>query len=185
METREVTEHMEHASNKKIALLIAILALLLAFFETFGKSFQTDALSLQLQSSNTWAFYQAKSIKAHNTELAKGIVIEIADRARLSESEALRKWEQDIERLTSNEEDQDGKHQLYEKARELEAERDLMFKKYHFMEVAVGLLQVAIVLASASIITSVGFLVLGAKMLGGAGAVAGLVGLLAPGLIGL
>ncbi len=183
METREVTEHIEHSSNKKIALLIAILALMLAFFETFGKSFQTDALSLQLESTNTWAFFQAKSIKAHDTELARGIVIEIADHKKISESEALRKWEGDIARLTSNEESMDGKDQLFEKAKELEAERDLMFKKYHYMEVAVGLLQVAIVLASASIITGVAFLVLGANILGAVGAIAGLLGLFAPGLI--
>ena len=183
METREVTEHIEHAVNKKIALLIAVLALMLAFVETFGKAFQTDALSLQLQSTNTWAFYQAKSIEAHDTELAKGIVIEVADRQRLNESEALKKWEEDIERLTSNEEDNDGKHQLMEKARELEAERDLMFKKYHYMEIAAGLLQVAIVLASASIITGAAFLVMGANLLGVVGVVAGLLGLLAPNLI--
>ena len=45
-ETLEHSEHIEHAShgNKRIALLIAVLALFLAFSETLGKSAQTAAL---------------------------------------------------------------------------------------------------------------------------------------------
>ena len=50
-------------SNKKIALLIAVLALLLAFAETFGKSAQTEALSRNIEASNLWSFFQAKTIR--------------------------------------------------------------------------------------------------------------------------
>ena len=46
-ENLEHAEHAEHAahSNKKIALLIAVLALFLAFSETLGKSAQTSAIT--------------------------------------------------------------------------------------------------------------------------------------------
>ena len=50
-------------SNKKIALLIAVLALVLAFSETLGKSAQTAALNLNTEASNLWAFFQAKTIR--------------------------------------------------------------------------------------------------------------------------
>src|ERR671938_1373517 len=50
-------------SNKRIALLIAVLALVLAFSETLGKSAQTAALAYNIEASNLWAFFQAKTIR--------------------------------------------------------------------------------------------------------------------------
>ena len=47
--------------SKKIGLLIAILALVLAFSETLGKGAQTQALSLNIEASNLWTFFQAKT----------------------------------------------------------------------------------------------------------------------------
>src|SRR4051794_34687284 len=49
--------------NKRVALLIAVIALFLAFSETLGKSAQTAALSYNVEASNLWAFYQAKTIR--------------------------------------------------------------------------------------------------------------------------
>ncbi|MEK7753412.1 MAG: DUF4337 family protein, partial [Acidobacteriota bacterium] len=51
-------------SNKKIALLIAVLALVLAFSETLGKGAQTAALSHNIEASNLWTFFQAKTIRS-------------------------------------------------------------------------------------------------------------------------
>src|SRR5215471_2861843 len=67
-EAREQVEHAEHiehaaGSNKKIALVIAVLALLLAFSETLGKSAQTEAVNLNIKASDLWNFFQAKTIR--------------------------------------------------------------------------------------------------------------------------
>ena len=56
------TEHGE-GKNKKIALLISVLALLLAFCATLAKSAQTSAISYNIEASNMWAFFQAKTIR--------------------------------------------------------------------------------------------------------------------------
>src|SRR5215813_1245186 len=56
--------------NKKIALLIAVIALFLAFSETLGKSAQTAALSYNVEASNLWAFFQAKTIRRTRVETA-------------------------------------------------------------------------------------------------------------------
>src|SRR5205807_9964091 len=56
--------------NKKIALLIAVIALFLAFSETLGKSAQTAALSYNVEASNLWAFFQAKTIRRTLVETA-------------------------------------------------------------------------------------------------------------------
>src|SRR5436305_11423674 len=59
-ESMEHAEHAEHASseNRKIALLIAVIALFLAFSETLGKGAQTEALGKNVEASNLWAFFQ-------------------------------------------------------------------------------------------------------------------------------
>src|SRR5256885_11427410 len=56
--------------NKKVALLIAVLALFLAFSETMGKSAQTAALNSQIEASNLWNFFQAKNIRRTSTIIA-------------------------------------------------------------------------------------------------------------------
>ncbi|MGB6079986.1 MAG: DUF4337 family protein, partial [Xanthobacteraceae bacterium] len=64
-ESMEHAEHAEHASgsNKKIALLIAVIALCLALSETLGKGAQTESISENVAAANLWAFFQAKSIR--------------------------------------------------------------------------------------------------------------------------
>ena len=55
--------HVAHGGNKGVALLISVLALVLAFSETLGKAAQTNALALNIEASNLWAFFQAKTIR--------------------------------------------------------------------------------------------------------------------------
>ena len=68
-EVEHKIKHEDHAAdhtnanNKRVALLIAVLALFLAFSETLGKSAQTNALSFNVEASNLWAFFQAKTIR--------------------------------------------------------------------------------------------------------------------------
>src|ERR1700704_6443218 len=52
--------HGDHGGNKRVALLISVLALVLAFSETLGKAAQTSAISYNIEASNLWAFYQPK-----------------------------------------------------------------------------------------------------------------------------
>ena len=78
-ESMEHAEHAEHASgsNKKIALLIAVIALCLALSETLGKGAQTESISKNVEASNLWAFFQAKSIR-------RTVVQATAEHAKLS-----------------------------------------------------------------------------------------------------
>ena len=80
-ENLEHAEHAEHAahSNKKIALLIAVLALFLAFSETLGKSAQTAAITDNVTSNDLWAFFQAKTHPRHRAAHGGGAN---ADRGR-------------------------------------------------------------------------------------------------------
>src|SRR5207249_1255798 len=71
MEPLEIREKIEEAgtghasggSGRRIGILIAVLAALLALTETGGKSAQTEALDANLQASDLWAFFQAKTVR--------------------------------------------------------------------------------------------------------------------------
>ena len=52
----EVSHLHADPSHKKVALLIAILALILAFVETLAKGAQTNALSANVEAANLWSF---------------------------------------------------------------------------------------------------------------------------------
>src|SRR5258706_4983360 len=79
-EVEHQIEHDEHDGghghgdnqtlNKRVALLIAVIALFLAFAETLGKSAQTAALNYQIEASNLWNFFQAKNIRCTATLVA-------------------------------------------------------------------------------------------------------------------
>src|SRR5258705_12742604 len=64
-ESMEHAEHAEHASgeNRQIALLIAVIALCLALSETLGKGAQTEGLNQNIEASNLWNFFQAKTVR--------------------------------------------------------------------------------------------------------------------------
>ena len=71
-EAIEKAEEGEHGEgfNRKIALVIAILALFLSFSETLGKGAQTEANTKNIEASDLWAFFQAKDIRRTTLNVA-------------------------------------------------------------------------------------------------------------------
>jgi len=160
-EAHERAEHAEEAGhhNKGIALLISVLALFLAFSETLGKSAQTGALADTVKASDTWAFYQARNIRATTVSTQKEVLeLQAAAATDPAQKDALNKkiadWERRIKRWESDPEKREGMKELMAKAQELEKKRDHQLEQYHNYEIASALLQIGIVLASAAIITS-------------------------------
>jgi hypothetical protein len=177
------------SQNKKIALLIAVIALCLAFSETLGKSAQTSGLASHIEASNLWNFMQAKTIRRTNTLLAgENAKIDLATTSDEARKAALEKqiaeWDRTAARYRSEPEAAGGKGEgsveLMRRALEEQKKRDDALAKYHHYEVASAAFQIAIVLASATVITgmmlltyaSIGLALLGVGFMG--------VGLLAP-----
>src|SRR4051794_27888091 len=153
-ESMEHAEHAEHASgsNKKIALLIAVIALFLAFSETLGKGAQTEALGKNVEASNLWAFFQAKSIRrtvvqatSDQAKLSLGVMGDDAAKAALQKQ--IEEWGKTAARYRSEPETGEGSEQLSERAKHAEHERDLALAKYHHYELASAAFQIGIVLA--------------------------------------
>lgn len=89
-------------------------------------------------------------------------------------------WKKTADRYDSEPDTQEGRKELAARAKAAETRRDRALAAYHQYEVASGALQIAIVLASANVITGAVFLMWGALGLGLLGIVFSLIGLLAP-----
>lgn len=161
LEQAEHAQHAAHTDNKKIALIISVLALFLAFSETFGKSAQTAALNFQIEASNLWNFFQAKNIRRTVTLVAADQAkIELSSATDEARKAALAKqfdaWTKTAARYRSEPEagKGEGTVELSRRAQEMERDRDHQLNKYHNFEFASAAFQIGIVLASAAVITS-------------------------------
>jgi len=159
-ENLEHAEHVEHAAghNKQIALLISVIALFLAFSETLGKSAQTAGLSLNIEASNLWAFFQAKTIRittlrtlADTRKIDANAATEPAVKADMLKQ--IDGWLKTAARYEDEADPPEGRKQLMARAKDAEHKRDTALAKYHHYEIASGAFQIGIVLASATIIT--------------------------------
>jgi hypothetical protein len=190
-ESMEQAEDAKHAAgeNRKIALLIAVIALFLALSETLGKGAQTESISKNVEASNLWAFFQAKSIRRTTVQTA-------AEQAKLSlgagddaTKAAVQKqiddWQKTAARYRSEPETGEGSEQLSERAKHAEEERNLAEAKYHHFELASAAFQIGIVLASATIITGMLALVWISGLLTLAGIVFTALGVFTPHLLHL
>ena len=191
-EHMEHAEHAEHAAgwSKKIALLIAVLALFLSFSETLGKSAQTEALDANVKSSDTWAFYQAKDIRrtvlsaaADQTALLAANTSDPTAKAALDKQ--IDAWRKTAARYESDPKTGEGRKELALRAKAEEEDRDLAMAKYHHYELASAAFQVGIVLASATVITGMMALAWFAGALGVAGLALLALGLFAPHAVAL
>lgn len=179
--------HIE-GSNKKIALLIAVFAALLALAETAGKSAQTAALSHNIEASNLWAFFQAKTIRMTTLRTAtEALEVERHTAPNPGIREEIDKriagWRATAARYDSEPETREGRKELAERAKQAEGRRDHSLAAYHHFELASAAFQIAIVLASASVITEIALLAWAAAALGLVGAGFSAVGFLAPAAI--
>lgn len=160
--TQDVTEDGTTGSkvNRRIALLIAILALMLAFAEIGGKNAEQDAMARNIEASNLWAFFQAKTIRGTTLRTAaEAMEVELAGATEPATRERLGKriegWKATIARYDSEPETQEGRKELIARAKAAEARRDISSARDDKYDIVSGLLQIAIVISSAAIITGI------------------------------
>jgi len=167
-----------HGGNKGIALLISVLALVLAFSETLGKSAQTAALAYNIEASNLWAFFQAKTIRQTVLRTAAE-ELEVSSSSESSKKQ-IAKWRETAQRYQNEPETNEGRDQLAARAKDAEKKRDVSMARYHHYELASAAVQIAIVLASAAIITAMSALVWIAGALGALGVAFCVIGFFFP-----
>lgn len=147
-------------SNRNIAMLISMLALVLAISETLGNGAQTTALSANIEAANFWNFFQAKTIRGTVLKTAaEELEVELTRVADPKVREAMEKrvadWKRNEARYQSEPETGEGRKELMARALAAEKKRDVSLAAYHNFEIASAAVQIAIVLASAQVITGV------------------------------
>lgn len=183
VEKAEEAHHhdMKHADpfNKRIAILITVLAAILAIIEMGGKSAQTNSMAANIEASNLWAFFQAKTIRQTVMRTAADQV-ETAGELSEKQSAAIAKWRQTADRYETEPSTNEGRKELASRAKIAEARRDTAMSAYHLFEYASAALQLAIVLASSAVITSLAMLAFVSAGLGMAGVALAAVAWIAP-----
>jgi hypothetical protein len=130
----------------KAGLVICVLAALLAINTLMGGSNSSKVLNNTIDANNTWSFYQAKSIKQTLAEQSLDDAIVRNDKTKIDKLKAK------IDRYESDPVSGEGKKELMAKARKLESDRAIAKSRSPWYTYAGSLLQIAIVLLTASIL---------------------------------
>jgi hypothetical protein len=176
--------------NRKIAVLISVLAALLAIVEAGGKSAQNTSLSANIEASNLWAFFQAKTIRMTTMRTAAD-ALEVAVAGMIPEDRApavakrIGDWRAAAGRYDSEPDTGEGRKELAARAKAAEAIRDRALAAYHMFEYGAAALQISIVLASAAVVTGALLLAYFAGGLGVVGVAFAALGWFAPTLLHL
>ena len=151
----ELHERGETTFGRRAALTTAIYAVVLSIASLGGNNTVKEMLLAQQQSSDQWAFYQAKVIREHQyraqkmlleTQLAEPSSLKGAERAKV---EALAtKFAEEEKRYNAE------KKNIEKDAKKLELARDVRRERHPYFEFGEVLLQIAIVSASVSILST-------------------------------
>jgi hypothetical protein len=137
----------EAAIKDKAGLVIVVMALFMAVTTYFANQHSGAVLKNMLKATDTYAFFQAKSIKG---SIAEG---QLEDARAKNDKERVAKLEAKIARYESDEKTGEGKKELLAKAQGYEKARDEAARHSPWLTFASMAFQLAIVLLSASIIS--------------------------------
>ena len=151
-EIHEFAEQIKEAGEKRdlfsVSFSISVLAVLVALVTVLGHRTHTEAVLLQARASDQWNFYQAKKIRQSSVALTSDIlsVLSVSDAAaadkKLAEYRAhSQKWDQDLAETQNN-------------ARKLEEAVEKAEARAVRFDIGEALLQIAVVLASVTLLTS-------------------------------
>lgn len=130
----------------KAGLVIVIMALFMAITTYFANTHSGAAMKNMLKATDTYAFYQSKSIKQTIAEGQRDDYIARGDKAKAEKLTAK------IDRYESDPKTGEGKRELLAKAQAFEKARDDASKHSPWLTFASMAFQLAIVLLSASIL---------------------------------
>ena len=141
--------------TKRVALITAIFAVILAITSLGGNKAMKEMLLAQQQASDQWAFYQAKVLREHLYRSQKlRLEIDLIERGSVMKPEVKERVEALLKKLTDEEARYNAeKKEIEKEAKKLEHERDVNRGKDPYFEYGEVLLQIAIVMASISIIS--------------------------------
>jgi hypothetical protein len=167
-----IEEHAHHSEPRArgVAILVSALAAVLALSEIGGKAAQTAYLTYHVALSNDWAFYQAKNLRSVVRTSEADMLASLPNAADAAIQARIKDAKDYAARMRDDPEGGEGMKQLAVTAKTKEIERDEAAHRYHSYEFAVGALEIAIVLASVSVVTRMRAMTIGAAVIGAAAA---------------
>lgn len=146
--------------DKLIGVYIGILAVILAICSLGGGNAGQDATLKNIEAANTWSFFQAKNarrqalrLEVDNLEMLLTANPGMNDEAKKKIDGKIAEYRELDKKLTSEPEKQEGMDELWRKGKALEAERTEALKRGPYFDYGQVMLQIAIVLASVSLIS--------------------------------
>ena len=123
-----IEDAVKDARTRKLALLIAALAALLAIVGMQDDNSAQDAVQSNIQASDLWAFFQAKSLRQFTLE-RQSEVLKIEREGAPPERQAatdaqLKAWAAKIGEYESDPKSGEGRKELMARAKSAEADRD-------------------------------------------------------------
>jgi hypothetical protein len=174
----EIHGHHEPAHSdsgaRRIAVLISILAAALALVGMGEKSAQNAYLTHHIAVSDDWAFYQAKNLRSVVRGSEANLLASLPNAGDAAVQARVKDAREYEARMRDDPKGGEGMKQLVEKAHQQEHLRDHAFHRYHAFELVGGALEIAIVLASVSVVTRVRALAVGGGIVGGLAIIGGL-----------
>ncbi len=175
--------------DRRVALIIAILALLLALAEAGAKNAQHLSTEKNIESSDLFNFYQAKRIRSTIVETASQMLE--AQKSAVGDPKAqdafdaqIRDFKATVARFDKDpKRPEDSMDAIQQRAAAAAERRETANRRLAHYELGSGLIQIAIVLASAAIITGIAALMWFSVGLGVVGAALMALGLFAPTLL--
>jgi hypothetical protein len=176
-ETAELIEQPEGDKLKtRTALTISFFAMVLAFASLGGSNTAKEATQENILAANAYSFYQAKAIRQTSmkiaaTDLELQLLRDTAMPADVKEvfKKKIEDYKKTADRYESEPETNDGKKELMVRAKAHEAARDYALRQDPWFDYAEGMVQIAIVLLSVSLIGSIPALFLAGSALGALG----------------
>ena len=164
--------------TKRIGIMIAIMATVLALSEAAGQNAQADAIRETVEASNLWAFFQAKTIRMTTLESdAKMLELQSATlkgAQAAAFADTIKQWRDTAKRYDSEPEKKEGRKELSERALAMEAQRDRDAATNATFDLTTAAMQIGILLASTAVVTDI-------VAFAYAGAVLGVIGLVLAG----
>ena len=147
--------------RRRAAVAIGVLAMLLAISSLGGGNATKEMLNANIQASDTFAFYQAKTVRQTSTQLAADALEALllaqpnmsAD-ARGQIQQRIDGYTATVARYESEPSTGEGKQELLQTARTYEQRRDRAAKQDPNFDYAQALYQISIVLGSVSIVAA-------------------------------
>ena len=165
-------EHGNHPLVLPVSVTISILAVLVAAVTLLGHRAHTEELLLQSQSTDQWAFYQAKNIRLHEMQSMADLLGAITPLDKEKTATLREKYVKEVERYAND------KENISEKAKELEKERDALSRRADRFDGGEALLEIGLVICSITLLTKRRGFWIGGILVAAAGVVLAVSGLL-------